>query len=285
MIRKILSERGIKIHGSGEEIKIKCLNPEHTDSHPSMGVNTYSGVFHCLSCGFKGNIYKFFGLVAPVNLGKTNEVLQLINERLQSLEPLEIPESATMFSEGYRGISASTLQRFSAFIHSDYESRLVLPISNHREEIVAFLTREMYSSNTRNKYIIYPSGKSLPIYPTHKRTTQLVLVEGIFDVLNLVDKGCDLPVSAIFGTKTFISNIESKLHYYLVNGLEAVIILLDNDKAGNSTAEQIKQGLERLGIKTAIANSLLPDNKDPGDLNKKETELLTKQLVDIFEKL
>lgn len=285
MIKKILTDRGIKFKGTGEEVKIKCLNPEHTDSHPSMGVNTYSGVFHCLSCGFKGNIFKFFGLLPPPNLGKTNEVLQLINERLQVLEPLEIPESATMFSDDYRGISASTLQRFSAFIHSDYESRLVLPISNHREEIVAFLTREMYSSNTRNKYIIFPAGKSLPVYPTHKRTTKLVLVEGIFDVMNLVDKGCDLPVSAIFGTKTFINNIESKLQYYLVNGLQSAIILLDNDKAGNSTAEQIKQGLDGLGIKVAIANSLLPDSKDPGDLNKEETKLLTKQLVDIFEKL
>ena len=285
MIRKILSERGIKIHGSGEEIKIKCLNPEHIDSHPSMGVNTYSGVFHCLSCGFKGNIYKFFGLAAPVNLGKTNEVIQLINERLQSLEPLDIPDSATMFTEDYRGISGNTLARFQAFVHSDYEGRLVLPIANHREEIVAFLTREMYSSNTRNKYIIYPSGKSLPLYPTHKRTTKLVLVEGIFDVMNLVDKGCDLPVSAIFGTKTFISNIESKLHYYLVNGLEAVIILLDNDSAGNSTADTIQKGLTKLGVKAAVANGLLPDSRDPGDLNKKETELLTKQLVDIFEKL
>lgn len=285
MIRKILTDKGIKINGFGEEIKIKCLNPEHTDSHPSMGVNTYSGVFHCLSCGFKGNIYKFFGLVAPTNLGKTNEVIQLINERLQSLEPLEIPDSATMFAEDYRGLSGSTLSRFQAFIHSDYEGRLVLPILNHREEIVAFLTREMYSSNTRNKYIIYPAGKSLPLYPTHKRAKQLVLVEGIFDVMNLVDKGCDLPVSAIFGTKTFINNIENKLQYYLVNGLESVIVLLDNDKAGNSTAEQIKQGLDKLGVKTAIANGLLPENKDPGDLDEDETALLTKQLVDIFDKL
>ncbi len=284
MITKILNERGIKFKGSGEEIKIKCLNPEHDDSHPSMGVNTYSGVFHCLSCGFKGNIFKFFGIVPPANLAKTNEVIQLINERLQVLEPLEIPESATFFDDDYRGISGDTIKKFSAFMHSDYDGRIVLPIYNHREEIVAFLTREMYSSNTRNKYIVYPAGKSLPIYPTYKKTKSLVLVEGIFDVLNLKDKGCNLPVSAIFGTKTFINNIEKKLQYYLVNGLESVIILLDNDNAGNSTAEQIKQGLERLGIKTAIANGLLPDKKDPGDLSEDETVLLTKQLVDIFSK-
>lgn len=285
MIVKILKERGIKIKGYGDEVKIKCLNPEHTDSHPSMGVNTYSGVFHCLSCGFKGNIYKFFGLVPPANLGKTSEILELLNSKLHVLEPLEIPESATYFVEDFRDITGETFSRFDAFTHSDYDSRLVIPIRNHREDIVAFLTREMYSSNTRNKYIIYPSGKSLPIYPTHKRVNSLILVEGIFDVMNLVDKGCTLPVSAIFGTKTFISNIESKLEYYLVNGLDSVIILLDNDKAGNSTAEQIQQGLSKLGIKSAIANSLLPEDKDPGSLNKNEVALLTKQLVDIINKL
>ena len=285
MITKILTERGIKIKGFGEEVKIKCLNPEHTDSHPSMGVNTSSGVFHCLSCGFKGNIYKFFGLTPPPNLGKTNEVLQLINEKLQILEPLEIPDSATMFKDTYRGISSNTLEKFNAFMHSDYESRLVFPIENHRNEIVAFLTREMYSANSRDKYIVYPAGKALPLFPTYKRTKRLVLVEGIFDVLNMLDKGCDLPIAAIFGTKTFINNIENKLHYYLVNGLESVVVLLDNDKAGNTTAEQIVQGLERLGIRAVAANGLLPEGRDPGDLDKDEVMILAKQLVDSFDKL
>lgn len=143
----------------------------------------------------------------------------------------------------------------------------------------------MYSSNSRDKYIVYPAGKALPLFPTYKRTKRLVLVEGIFDVLNMLDKGCDLPIAAIFGTKTFINNIENKLHYYLVNGLESVVVLLDNDKAGNTTAEQIVQGLERLGIRAVAANGLLPEGRDPGDLDKDEVTLLSKQLVDSFDKL
>lgn len=285
MITKILRERGIKIKGYGEEVKIHCLNPEHSDSHPSMGVNTYSGVFHCLSCGFKGNIYNFFGLTPPANLGKTSEVLRMLNEKLQVLEPLVIPDSATMFDTEFRGIAGTTFTKFKAFSHSDYESRLVIPIENHKGDIVAFLTREMYSTSVRDKYIIYPSGKALPVFPTHKRSKSLILVEGIFDVMNLYDKGCTLPVSAIFGTKTFIKNIEEKLRYYLVNGLDSVVVLLDNDQAGNSTAEQIQQGLTRLGVKAVIANSLLPEDKDPGSLDKDEVTLLTKQLVDLTSKL
>lgn len=282
MIKKILTDHGIHFRDTGEEIKIKCLNPEHVDSHPSMGVNTYSGVFHCLSCGFKGNIFKFFGITPPVNLAKTNEIVKLINDKLQILEPLEIPESATMFDQKYRGIKKEIYQKYEAFLHSDYESRLVIPIKNHKEDIVAFLTREMYSSNSRDKYVIYPAGVALPIYPTHKKAKVLVLVEGIFDVLNLEDKGIELPVSAIFGTKTFINSIEKKLQYYLVNGLDTVIILLDNDQAGNSTAEQIKKGLISLGITPFIANGLLPEGKDPGALDKDEVALLNKQLLDVL---
>ena len=62
-------------------------------------------------------------------------------------------------------------------------------------------------------------------------------------------------------------------------------MLLDNDKAGNTTAEQIVQGLERLGIRAVAANGLLPEGRDPGDLDKDEVALLSKQLVDSFDKL
>jgi len=285
MIKKVLTDNGIYMKGTGVEVKIKCLNPEHSDSHPSMGVNTNSGVFHCLSCGYKGNIFSYFGLTPPANLRRKCEVMDLLDEKLRSLEPIEIPESATMWSEEFRGIKPEIFQRFEVFLHSDYESRLVVPIKNHKKDIVAFLTREMYSANTRDKYLIYPAGTSLPIYPLHRRVKTLVLVEGIFDVFNLLDKGLTIPVSAIFGTKTFIHKVEEKLQYYLVNGLDNLIILLDNDKAGNSTAEQIQQATNRLGLPTVIANGLLPEGKDPGDLDKEEVALLDKQLLDLIKKI
>ena len=44
----------------------------------------------------------------------------------------------------------------------------------------------------------------------------------------------------------FIDNIADKFSSFILAGTRIVAILLDNDKAGNSTAEQIKQGLDEM---------------------------------------
>ena len=57
----LLTERNLKYKESGKDYSIHCLNPEHDDSNPSMNVDKITGVFHCFSCGFKGNIFNYFG--------------------------------------------------------------------------------------------------------------------------------------------------------------------------------------------------------------------------------
>jgi len=36
------------------EYLARCINPEHEDRHPSMGINIIKGVYHCWACGIKG---------------------------------------------------------------------------------------------------------------------------------------------------------------------------------------------------------------------------------------
>jgi len=40
--------------GKEGEYKARCINPSHEDIHPSMGINTIEGVYHCLVCHIKG---------------------------------------------------------------------------------------------------------------------------------------------------------------------------------------------------------------------------------------
>ena len=40
--------------GKEGEYKASCINPAHPDKHPSMGINTIEGVYHCLVCHIKG---------------------------------------------------------------------------------------------------------------------------------------------------------------------------------------------------------------------------------------
>ncbi|MBA7523392.1 hypothetical protein ES705_15519 [subsurface metagenome] len=40
--------------GKEGEYKASCINPSHPDKHPSMGINTIEGIYHCLVCHIKG---------------------------------------------------------------------------------------------------------------------------------------------------------------------------------------------------------------------------------------
>ena len=57
----LLKEKGIKYQISGKDAKIHCLSPDHDDQNPSMRVDRITGLIHCFSCGFKGNLFSHFG--------------------------------------------------------------------------------------------------------------------------------------------------------------------------------------------------------------------------------
>ena len=49
MIDDILEQRGIKYIERGNDFLVRCLNPEHEDSNPSMRIDKFTGIFHCFS--------------------------------------------------------------------------------------------------------------------------------------------------------------------------------------------------------------------------------------------
>lgn len=58
--------------GKGYDFKIPC--PFHDDNKPSCSVNTKKNVFHCFSCGSKGNTLDFVTLMNGGNIGNTDDV-------------------------------------------------------------------------------------------------------------------------------------------------------------------------------------------------------------------
>ena len=61
-VADLLKEKGVYYMPSGHDLLIRCLNPDHDDSNPSMRVHKDTGIYHCFSCGCKGNIFKYFGV-------------------------------------------------------------------------------------------------------------------------------------------------------------------------------------------------------------------------------
>jgi DNA primase len=267
-VRDLLEERGVQYKIGGQDYLIRCLNPEHNDSNPSMRVDKSTGIFHCFSCGHKGNLFKFYGVFT----NNTSIRVKKLKDKLVSLKSemtgLELPRGAQPVTTNFRGISKETLQRFEAFttIHEENMlDRIIFPIKDIRGKTVVFQGRHQLS-DAKPKYINYPSGVELPIYPINfgSRYTSVVFVEGIFDMLNLHDKGLK-NCSCVFGTSTLQKDTAKKLLPLKVQGITKVYLLFDNDTPGIQAAEKLKPLIEACELEVEIIN--LDDScSDPGEL-------------------
>ena len=274
-VKDILDEQNIDYKIKGHDYIIECLNPSHEDTNPSMRVDITTGIFNCFSCGSKGNLFtKFNKIVNMLNIRQTN-----ILEKIKQLKipNLALPEDADQFSHEFRGISIKTLQNFEAFTsEKDWEGRIVFPIKNYKNNIVAFIGRFTHS-NLDPKYMVLPHGSMLPLYPpaVNINSNSIVLVEGIFDLLNLYDKGITNVVTGFGLVKSKKSNNVSTIHDrfapYKIIGVNKIFILYDGDKPGKDAARFLERDLSDY-ISVEVLN--LPDGVDPGSLTQKQVDKL-----------
>lgn len=270
VVEELLKEKHIEYRFQGQDLVIKCLNPDHEDSNPSMRVDKDTGIFNCFSCKFKGNIFTHFGILSNNVSARVAKLKRKLKDLVESLEGIEMPENSVPVTTAFRNISAKTLKRFGAFTTDKEEliDRIVFPIRDATDKIIVFVARHSLS-NANPKYVIYPRGISVPTFPIKipKGNTSIVLVEGIFDMLNCIDKGLD-NVVCVFGTQTMKSNVGKKLLYYKAQGISKVFIMFDGDAAGQEAAKELKPLIEEHGFTVEIIE--LADNQDPGDLSEED---------------
>jgi len=270
---EVLTEKEVQFSHQGGDLVVKCLNPEHEDGSPSMRIDKITGAFHCFSCGFKGSIFKYFGLVNDLKDVRIQNIKKKISKLLA--KDINMPIGAVPFTESFRDISVETLNKFEAFTHKDFEHRIVFPIRDILGDIIIFIGRHMHS-NVNPKYMLTPPKISPPLYPSKPKMLQgsIILVEGIFDMLNLQDKGLTNAVCA-FGTQTLLKSWEEKLDPFNLQGLNKVYILFDGDLAGQTAASKLEKEIRDTYL-TEVIN--LPAGVDPGDLSKEDVIAL-KELV------
>jgi DNA primase len=267
-VAKLLNEKGIAYKVQGKDYVISCLNPEHDDSNPSCRVDRVSGVAHCFSCGWKGNLFKFYGVFTNTSSIRVAALKEKLKELAEGVSEIEFPPQSSPFNESFRDISVKTLRRFEAFHTEGIEKlkdRIVFPIRDVSGKLVSFIGRHVLS-NANPRYVVHPSGKPLPLFPSKmpENTTSVVFVEGIFDMLNMQDKGV-LNTVCCFGTSTISSkNVSQKMLPFKVQGITKVYILFDADKAGQEAAKELKPLLEKEGYTVEILD--LEEDCDPGML-------------------
>jgi DNA primase len=195
-----------------------------------------------------------------------------LKEKLAALksfgQELELPQGYTPWTKQFRGVSPATLKHFSAFYTNQVEKlqdRIVFPIKDITQKTVVFVGRHTMSAGNP-RYINYPQGVRIPLFPAHLPSgySSMVIVEGMFDMLNLYDNGCENVVCA-FGTKTLQNDTKQKLLPFRAQGITHIYLLFDGDEAGVSAARDLKPVLEAEGFVVEIID--LPDGTDPGDLD------------------
>ena len=274
-VLELLKDKGVFFSISGKDYVTKCFNPEHTDNTPSFRIDKATGIAHCFSCGFKTNIFKFYGLLTnniSIRVVKLKEKLKLLKESTNGLDELE---GAKPITQPFRNISVQTLKHFKAFDTDRIDQmldRIVFPITDVRDKTVCYVGRHTMS-NGNPRYVNYPTGVSIPLFPAkfdeHYRT--IILVEGIFDLLNCYDKGLK-NVVCTFGTSKLLNDTKEKLLSYKVMGIEKMFILYDGDQAGRDAANKIKPLIEEAGFIAEIID--LPEGQDPGIITQEDINSL-----------
>jgi len=271
-VEELLQSRGISYIPKGKDFVVRCLNPDHDDKNPSMRVDQIDGRFNCFACEYKGNLFSLYGEKFGGLQVKRDIVTKKIKEKRAESIGLTFPTNYMPYVGNWRNISPKTYAKFEAFEHTgkDYTSRINFPIRDISGKIVAFQGR--HTGGDTPKYLFTPPGASLPLFPqVSPRQGDIILVEGIFDMLNLHDKGIQNAVCC-FGT----NNVnEDKLAILSMQGVSRVTIFFDGDEAGQKAAINVKVMSEKIGFR--VRNIELKD-LDPGALTETQIRKLESKL-------
>ncbi|HAW03905.1 MAG TPA: hypothetical protein DCW83_04410 [Saprospirales bacterium] len=268
---ELLEERGVYYRLSGRDILVHCLNPDHEDRSPSMRIDRVLGVFHCFSCGHKGSVFRHYDVEYSELEIRRENIKRIISTIRSSGIGLSMPEGYMPYIGNWRGIKPEIYKKFNAFRHHDkhFVGRINFPIKDAGDRIVAFQGRDEMGT-LDDKYMFYPSGVKLPLFPQVRPLQgRVILVEGIFDMLNLHDKGLDNAICC-FGVKNFN---ETKLNFLKISGVTGLDLLFDADQAGEAGAEHVKKLTNNFPVRVIKLRS-----GDPGSLVQKQVTGLRRKL-------
>jgi len=286
-VATLLKSKGIDYKSQGRDYIVKCLSPEHDDSNPSMRIDKISGLFGCFSCGFGGDIFDYYSINKEKFIDiKVNELKDKI-KHLLAQKSIPMPIDAIPFKSDFRDIKSSTYEAFGAFTTETLrgmEGRIVFPILDIQGNIIAFQGRYMYS-DLDPKYKFYPEHTTVQFHPIIPKpiNNSIIIVEGIFDMLNLWDKGLHNAVTS-FGinlgavkNRTKKALVADKFNVFKLQGIETIWVMYDGDERGKLAAEGLKENL-KASRKYFVDTIDLDDGMDPGNFTIDDVNNLKEQL-------
>ena len=258
---KIANDLGLKLDNSN-----KCLCFNHNEKVPSMSFNRKNKSFKCFSCAFTYDIFNHYqqyynktfiealnSIVSDFNLSIDKVVIE--TERKPIKKPVSY-ENVTSVAIDYinkRKISLNTINY--ADIKTDNNNNIVFKYKNEIGEHISNKYRPARKVSKEKKELKMWFEKDTNIntlYLMDKANFNeaLVICEGEFDALSLIEAGYKNAVSVPTGCK---STEWINTNWDFLEKFNEVILWYDNDQAGKDGAKEVFNRLPNNIVK--IVNS------------------------------
>lgn len=260
-VLSLLDRNKIEYNLGKSDIMVRCLNPLHEDSSPSMGIDRITGRYYCFSCSFGGQLTKLlelFGEKVEANLLFSIKQ-ELILEKIQKIKAanVKLPDGLVPFTGNMGNCGKVTMAELDAFTCSESEllNRVCFPVYVYGK--LKFIEARALDDTMRPRWLRYPAGVDVNFVINREVSKSLVIVEGYSDYANMFRLGIK-NVSPLFGSQNFSTK---KLESILEAGIQKLIVFTDNDDAGWDAFNKISAIVKgRLQVKRLVPAT------DPGDI-------------------
>jgi len=292
-VEKTLTVLQIPYKHVGSNFVVRCISGSHVDNNPSLQIDVMTGVFNCPVCHFKGNLSKFvatsldISTVEAADRLKTQKVdvvdlcdailraKQAIRDVGASDEPFKLPSHFQKIKPHHKSFIDYLQERkvsWQMILDYDirccfvgrYNYRVVIPIIFGRK-CRGFIARDIlkkvdrYERGDDYRKYLYPSGMYVGNYIFNydnlDKTKDVYVVEGVFDVINVVRQGF-INCCGMFGTA--ITDRQTDL----LKSLSSLVVISDQDDGGSGMLA--KKVIDRLQNNCKISYVTLPIGMDPG---------------------
>jgi len=285
-IKNLLINNGINEYKIvGNWIMIKC--PFHVETVPSFGINMISGGFNCFGCGIKG---KFEELQKKLNLfgieyenidsvkqeqyekkfnnKKNKTILKNYSFYRLGSHTNQTVEKKILFYLNKRKISEAIVKKFNMgyILDVKFKDRVVVPVYNVNGELEWYEGRMI--TDGKPKYYrskgVERNRNLFNINEAIKNKDYVILVEGIFDTIRLVEYGYNSVCS--FGIHVSMEQL-IQLHHF-----DLVYLCYDGDKAGRRALSNFRQQYNKINYSLSVEFRYIkiPIGYDPDSISIKE---------------
>lgn len=265
-------------HHINTKNQFECLNPNHSDTHPSMSYSEKYNVCHCFACGKSYDIFSLVEQDFKIPKGNFKMVINKINELYPNLISNDyqkviksIPKQETVtidYSDYYikchnsvnitsyltnsRGIKPEKIEKYN--IGFDLEKNaIIFPINKN-----CYFSRGVNDNRKINsKGTLFCWGEEK--LKNSRNNDFVIITESIIDAISLEQVNDKYPIISLNGVANYPRLLKAiKSNDYKGN----VIIATDNDEVGAKFGTDIQKELKNIGIKIAIYYPFTHDYKD-----------------------